>query len=244
MVGRRHPGPRRRRLERRASRRDDARDREPRDLLLPPPLRRCCSRSRDRRCAPGRRSSRGSSSPGESQGGALALAAAALLSRRSSASATPTCRSCATSSAAIEMAIDPPYTELVTYLRIHPELERACRRTLRHFDNAVLATRITARTAIGVGAARHDHAPVDRLRRLQRDRGVEGDRRLPVLRSLGADEPRRAAAARFRHRAQGKSREARGAYPGYQTTRPGCVQQDPRCSNGAVAESRNFPPGS
>jgi cephalosporin-C deacetylase len=52
---------------------------------------------------------------------------------------------------AVETAIDPPYTELVTYLGIQRDREPAVWRTLSYFDNAVLAPRITARTAIGVG---------------------------------------------------------------------------------------------
>ena len=87
---------------------------------------------------------------GQSQGGALALAAAALLPdavRLCHADVPFLCDF----ARAVETAIDPPYTELVTYLGIHPELEPAVWRTLSYFDNAVLAQRITARTAIGVG---------------------------------------------------------------------------------------------
>jgi cephalosporin-C deacetylase len=51
----------------------------------------------------------------------------------------------------VETAIDPPYTELVTYLGIHRELEPTVWRTLGYFDNAVLASRIKARAVIGVG---------------------------------------------------------------------------------------------
>ena len=87
---------------------------------------------------------------GQSQGGALALAAAALL--------PDTVRLCHADvpflcdfPRAVETAIDPPYTELVTYLGIHRGLEPAVWRTLSYFDNAVLAPRITARTTIGVG---------------------------------------------------------------------------------------------
>ena len=49
------------------------------------------------------------------------------------------------------IAIDPPYTELVTYLGLHPELETAALRTLSYVDNAVLAARIRARTTVSVG---------------------------------------------------------------------------------------------
>lgn len=87
---------------------------------------------------------------GQSQGGALALAAAALLP-----DAVCLCHAdvpfLCDFARAVETAIDPPYTELVTYLGIHPDLEPAVWRTLSYFDNAVLAQRITARTAIGVG---------------------------------------------------------------------------------------------
>ena len=87
---------------------------------------------------------------GQSQGGALALAAAALLPdavRLCHADVPFLCDF----PRAVETAMDPPYTELVTYLGIHRELEPAVWRTLSYFDNAVLAPRITARTAIGVG---------------------------------------------------------------------------------------------
>jgi cephalosporin-C deacetylase len=87
---------------------------------------------------------------GQSQGGALALAAAALLPdavRLCHADVPFLCDF----PRAVETAIDPPYTELVTYLGVHRELEPAVWRTLSYFDNAVLAPRITARTVIGVG---------------------------------------------------------------------------------------------
>jgi cephalosporin-C deacetylase len=87
---------------------------------------------------------------GASQGGALALAACAL--------APETVRLCHADvpflcdfDRALEVAIEPPYTELVTYLALHPELEAAARHTLRYVDNALLAPRITARTLIAVG---------------------------------------------------------------------------------------------
>jgi cephalosporin-C deacetylase len=87
---------------------------------------------------------------GQSQGGALALAAAALLP-----DAVHLCHAdvpfLCDFPRAIEVALDPPYTELVGYLGIHRELEPAVWRTLSYFDNAVLAPRITARTVIGVG---------------------------------------------------------------------------------------------
>jgi cephalosporin-C deacetylase len=87
---------------------------------------------------------------GASQGGALALAAAALLP-----GAVRVCHAdvpfLCDFGRAMEIAIDPPYTELVTYLALHPELEAAALRTLTYVDNALLASRITARTMIAVG---------------------------------------------------------------------------------------------
>ena len=50
----------------------------------------------------------------------------------------------------MDVAFDPPYTELVTYLAMHPELDEPARLTLRHVDNALLASRIRARTLISV----------------------------------------------------------------------------------------------
>jgi cephalosporin-C deacetylase len=87
---------------------------------------------------------------GRSQGGALALAAAALVPdavRLCHADVPFLCDF----DRAMGVAIDPPYTELVTYLALHPELEEAARRTLSYVDNAVLAPRITARTMVAVG---------------------------------------------------------------------------------------------
>jgi cephalosporin-C deacetylase len=48
----------------------------------------------------------------------------------------------------MDVALDPPYTELVTYLAFHPELDAPVRNTLRHVDNAFLASRIEARTLV------------------------------------------------------------------------------------------------
>jgi cephalosporin-C deacetylase len=87
---------------------------------------------------------------GGSQGGALALAAAALapeLVRLCHADTPFLCDI----ERGMEIAIDPPYLELVTYLALHPELDDAVRDTLRHVDNALLATRIRARTLVSVG---------------------------------------------------------------------------------------------
>jgi cephalosporin-C deacetylase len=87
---------------------------------------------------------------GSSQGGALALASAALcpeLVRLCHADVPFLCDI----ERALDVAIDPPYTELVTYLAVHPELEEPARQTLRHIDNALLASRIRARTLVSVG---------------------------------------------------------------------------------------------
>ncbi len=86
---------------------------------------------------------------GGSQGGALALAAAAL--------APDLVRLCHPDvpflcdiERGMDLAGDPPYTELVAFLAVHAELEEQARATLRHVDNALLATRIRAKTLIAV----------------------------------------------------------------------------------------------
>jgi cephalosporin-C deacetylase len=87
---------------------------------------------------------------GTSQGGALALASAALrpeLVQLCHADVPFLCDI----EHGMDVALDPPYTELVTYLAMHPELEEQARLTLRHVDNALLATRIRARTLVSVG---------------------------------------------------------------------------------------------
>jgi cephalosporin-C deacetylase len=87
---------------------------------------------------------------GGSQGGALALAAAALAPER-----VRLCHADVPFLCDIERAMDitpdAPYTELVAYLAVHPELDEAARHTLRHVDNALLATRIRAPTLVSVG---------------------------------------------------------------------------------------------
>jgi cephalosporin-C deacetylase len=86
---------------------------------------------------------------GMSQGGALALAAAALcpeLVRLCHADVPFLCDI----ERGMDVAFDPPYTELVTYLAMHPELDETARMTLSHVDNALLASRIRARTLISV----------------------------------------------------------------------------------------------
>lgn len=87
---------------------------------------------------------------GGSQGGALALAAAALvpdLVRLCHADVPFLCDI----EHAMDIAIEHPYLELVSFLALHPELENAARHTIRHVDNALLATRIRARTLVSVG---------------------------------------------------------------------------------------------
>ena len=84
---------------------------------------------------------------GASQGGALALASAALapkLVRLCHADVPFLCDI----ERGMDVALDPPYTELVTYLAFHPELDVPARNTLRHVDNALLASRIEARTVV------------------------------------------------------------------------------------------------
>jgi cephalosporin-C deacetylase len=86
---------------------------------------------------------------GMSQGGALALAAAALspdLVRLCHADVPFMCDI----ERGMDVALDPPYVELVKYLAMHPELEVPARRTLRYVDNAILAARIRARTLVSV----------------------------------------------------------------------------------------------
>jgi cephalosporin-C deacetylase len=87
---------------------------------------------------------------GASQGGALALAAAAL-----APDLVSLCHAdvpfLSDVERALDVAIDYPYLELVSYLALHPELENAARDTLRHVDNALLTTRIRAHTLVAVG---------------------------------------------------------------------------------------------
>lgn len=87
---------------------------------------------------------------GVSQGGGLALAAAALAPER-----VRLCHADVPFLCDIQRGMDlagaPPYTELVTYLALHPELAEAAQRTLGYIDNALLATRITAHTIVSVG---------------------------------------------------------------------------------------------
>src|ERR1700683_4191235 len=87
---------------------------------------------------------------GESQGGGLALAVSALLPER-----VALCHAVAPFMCDIERALavagEPPYTEVVRFLSCNSEAEQAVRNTLRHVDNALLASRIRARTLVAVG---------------------------------------------------------------------------------------------
>ena len=87
---------------------------------------------------------------GISQGGGLALASAALLGDRVRLCHADVPFLCDIERG-MDLAVERPYTELVSFLAVHPELEDATRDTLRHIDNALLATRIRARTLISVG---------------------------------------------------------------------------------------------
>jgi cephalosporin-C deacetylase len=87
---------------------------------------------------------------GASQGGALALATAALVPELVSLCHADVPFLCDIERA-LDIAPDPPYTELVRFLRVNSQLEEAARNTLRHVDNALLARRIRARTLVSVG---------------------------------------------------------------------------------------------
>ncbi len=87
---------------------------------------------------------------GRSQGGALALASSALAPDLVSLCHADVPFLCAIERG-MDVAPDAPYTELVAYLAVHPELVDAAVHTLRHVDNALLATRIRARTLVSVG---------------------------------------------------------------------------------------------
>ena len=142
---------------------------------------------------------------GASQGGALALAAAALcpeLVRLCHADVPFLCDI----ERGMDVAFDPPYTELVTYLAMHPELDERCPPDPPSRRQRPAGEPHRGADADLCGASRHHRAAVDRLRGLQRRPGAEGDSGLPVRRSLtGADKPCRTAAARFRHRVRGKA---------------------------------------
>ena len=87
---------------------------------------------------------------GFSQGGGLALASAALVPGM-----VRLCQADMPYLSDIEHAItltgEHPYAELVDYLAQHHEHLATALRTLSYVDNAVLATRITARCSVSVG---------------------------------------------------------------------------------------------
>jgi cephalosporin-C deacetylase len=87
---------------------------------------------------------------GTSQGGALALSSAALAPQHVRLCHADIPFLCDIERG-MDVALDPPYTELVKFLSVHPELEAAARRTLSYVDNAVLASRIRAKTLVSVG---------------------------------------------------------------------------------------------
>jgi cephalosporin-C deacetylase len=87
---------------------------------------------------------------GKSQGGALSLVAAALtpeLVRLCHADVPFLCDF----ERSMELADEPPFTELVSYLAHHRGLVDAARRTLAYHDVAHLAGRVRARTLVSVG---------------------------------------------------------------------------------------------
>ncbi len=86
---------------------------------------------------------------GRSQGGGLALAGAALapdIVRVCHADVPFLCDF----ERALEIAADPPYTELVDFLRMHGDRTDAVKRTLSYVDCVHHARRITARTLMSV----------------------------------------------------------------------------------------------
>jgi len=87
---------------------------------------------------------------GTSQGGALALATAALVPELVALCHANLPFLCDIERG-MDIALERPYTELVEFLAVQPELEETARATLRHIDNALLATRITARTLVSAG---------------------------------------------------------------------------------------------
>jgi cephalosporin-C deacetylase len=87
---------------------------------------------------------------GFSQGGGLSLAAAALvpgLVRLCMADMPYLCDI----ERGTQIAPEAPYTELTRYLALHPDRHDEIVGTLRHFDCALLASRIRARCIVGVG---------------------------------------------------------------------------------------------
>jgi cephalosporin-C deacetylase len=87
---------------------------------------------------------------GFSQGGALALATSALAPDRIHLCQAHMPYLCDIPHA-IAIAAEEPYTELVAFLAQHQEHIPRALDTLRYIDNAVLASRIRARTTVSVG---------------------------------------------------------------------------------------------
>jgi cephalosporin-C deacetylase len=87
---------------------------------------------------------------GRSQGGALALAASALAPDRVRLCHADVPFLCDIPRG-MDVALQPPYTELVEYLAVHPAREADAMRTLAYVDNAVLAARVRAKTLVSVG---------------------------------------------------------------------------------------------
>jgi cephalosporin-C deacetylase len=87
---------------------------------------------------------------GFSQGGALSLAAAALAPGRVQLCQAHMPYLCDIAHA-IEIAAEPPYTELVEFLARHQKHIPRVLDTVRYVDNAVLAPRIRASTTVSVG---------------------------------------------------------------------------------------------
>jgi cephalosporin-C deacetylase len=122
---------------------------------------------------------------GNSQGGALALAAAALVPELVALCHANVPFLCDIERA-LELAPDPPYTEVVRFLAVNPELEEAARTTLRHVDNALLARRIRARTLVSVGL--HDTiCPPSTV--FAAYNAIEAEKEIVVLTFAGHDVP-------------------------------------------------------
>ena len=172
----------------RAPRRDDAGNREPRDVLLPPALRGRCprradasrsSRRRPHAHLPSRARARAARSPSPPP----------RSSRRPSACVTPTSRSSATSSGrwrspSTRRTRSSSRTSASIRARgggtPDAQLRRQRRPCIAHYRE----------NAHHSGSARHGHAAVNGLRRVQRSRVAEGNRRPAVCRARAADEPR------------------------------------------------------
>ena len=87
---------------------------------------------------------------GHSQGGGLSIAASALLPERVRVCHAGMPFLCGIRRS-LEVAGEPPYTEIVEYLRLQPQLAEAALATLDHIDCAHLAWRVRARSLWCVG---------------------------------------------------------------------------------------------